>query len=104
MALSGAVTLLALPAIIKLAEKWLFKTAREPKSMACNCSFCIIISIASVILVAININQYGKFGLSKIMTLSVIIIAALALSCSMISRRVACKNFQAKNKKENNKK
>ncbi|MBN2588427.1 MAG: MMPL family transporter [Sedimentisphaerales bacterium] len=104
MGLSGAVTLLALPAIIKLAEKWLFKTAKEPKSMACNCSFCIIISIASVVLIALNIHQYGKFGLSKIIILSVVIIAALALSCSLISRRVACKNFQAKSKKENNKK
>ncbi len=104
MGLSGAVTLFALPAIIKLAEKWLFKTAKEPKSMACNCSFCIIISIASVVLVALNIYQYGKFGLSKIIVLSVVIITAMALSCSMISRRVACKNFQAKNKKENDKK
>lgn len=104
MGLSGAVTLLALPAILKLAEKWLFKPAKEPKSIACNCSFCIIIAIASVILVAININQYGKFGLSKIITLSVVIIFAMALSCSMISRRIACKNFQAKSKKENNKK
>ena len=103
MALSGAVTLLALPSIVKLTEKWLFKPTTEPKSMACNCSFCIIISIASVILVAINIHQYGKFGLSKIIVLSVIIIAAMALSCSMISRRIACKNFKAKNK-ENEKK
>ena len=96
MALSGAVTLLALPAIIKVLEKVIFKPAREPKSMTCNCSFCIIISIASIILVALNIHQYGKFGLSKIITLSVVIITAMALSCSMISRRIACKNFNIK--------
>jgi uncharacterized protein len=98
MGLSGAVTLFILPSIIKLAEHLLFRPVREPKSVTCNCAFCTIISIASVALVAINVHQYGKFGLSKIVILSVIIITAMALSCLMISRRVACKNFQAKNK------
>ncbi len=102
MALSGAVTLLAMPSIIKLAEKSLFKPAREPKSVTCNCGFCIIISIASVALIAINVHQYGTLGLSKIVALSVIIITAMSLSCGVISRRTACKNFQAQ-KKENNK-
>jgi predicted RND superfamily exporter protein len=91
MGLSGAVTLLALPAIVKLAEKWLFKPIRQPKSVTCNCAFCIIISIASVALIAVNIHQYGKLGLSKIVALSVIIITAMALSCGIISRRRACK-------------
>ena len=88
---------------IPAGEKVIFKPAREPKSVTCNCAFCIIISIASVILVALNIHQYGKFGLSKVIVLSVVIMTAMALSCSMISRRIACKNIQAKNKKENEK-
>jgi predicted RND superfamily exporter protein len=98
MALSGAVTLLALPAIIKLAEKLLFKPIREPKSVSCNCAFCIIISIASVALIALNIHQYGRFGLSKLIILSVIIITAMALSCGIISRRRACKMVKAQEK------
>jgi predicted RND superfamily exporter protein len=98
MALSGAVTLLALPAIIKLAEKLLFKPMREPKSVTCNCAFCIIISIASVALVAVNVHQYGKFGLSKLIILSVIITTAMALACGTISRRRACKMAQAQEK------
>lgn len=91
MALSGAVTLLALPAIVKLLEKWLFKPIRQPKSVTCNCAFCLIISIASVALIAINVHQYGKLGLSKIVALSVVVITAMGLSCGIISRRRACK-------------
>ena len=98
MALSGAVTLLALPSIIKLAEKLLFKPIHEPKSVSCNCAFCIIISIASVALIALNIHQYGKFGLSKLIILSVIIITAMALACGIISRRRACKMAQVQDK------
>ncbi len=98
MALSGAVTLLALPSIIKLAEKLLFKPIREPKSVTCNCAFCIIISIASVALVVVNVHQYGKFGLSKLIILSVIIVTAMALACGTISRRRACKIAQAQGK------
>ncbi|MBN1974144.1 MAG: MMPL family transporter [Sedimentisphaerales bacterium] len=100
MGLSGAVTLFALPAIIKLMENALFKPIKQPTSATCNCSFCIIISIASVALVALNIYQYGKFGSSKIIVLSVIIITVMALSCSIISRRRACKNIQAQKKED----
>ncbi len=98
MALSGAVTLLALPAIIKLAEKWLFKPIRQPKSVTCNCAFCIIISVTSVALVAVNVHQFGKLGLSKLIILSIIITTAMALSCGAISRRRACKMAQAQDK------
>ena len=95
MALSGAVTLMALPSIVKIAEKYLFKPAREPKSVTCNCGFCIIISAASIALIAINIHQYGTLGMSKIVPLSVVVITAMSLSCGVISRRRACKRFQA---------
>ena len=103
MALSGTVTLLALPAIIKIAEKLLFKPISEPKSVSCSCAFCIIISIASIILIALNVHQYGKLGMSKIVFLSVVVITAMALLCSLISRRRACKMAEAReneNKKE----
>ncbi len=101
MALSGAVTLLVLPAIVKLAEKQLFKPVSEPKSMTCNCGFCIIISIASVALIAINVHQYGKLGLSKLVILSVVVTTAMALSCGIISRRRACKMVKDQELKKN---
>ncbi len=101
MALSGAVTLLALPSIVKLTEKWLFKPIRQPKSVSCNCAFCIIITIASVALIAVNVHQYGKLGLSKLIILSIIIVTAMALACGTISRRQACKMAQAKENEQN---
>ncbi|MBN2183379.1 MAG: MMPL family transporter [Sedimentisphaerales bacterium] len=102
MALSGAVTLLALPAIIKIAEKHLFKPLKEPKSATCNCAFCITISIASVILIALNVHQYGKMGMSKLVFLSVIITTAMALACGTISRRRACKMAKVRDESKNN--
>jgi predicted RND superfamily exporter protein len=91
MALSGAVTLLALPAIIKLLEKVLFKRAGEPKSVTCNCVFCLIISIAIVVLLTVNLHQYWKLSWSKLAVLSIIVIPLMALICGIMSRRQTCK-------------
>ena len=91
MALSGAITLLALPSIIKLAEKVLFKFRALPKSVGCNCGFCLIISVATVVLVAVNLHQYWKLGPSRLAWISVIVIPAMALTCGIMSRRQACK-------------
>ncbi len=98
MALSGAVTLLALPAILKLLEKALFKRAGEPKSVTCNCVFCLIISIAIVVLLAANLHQYWKLSWSKLAVLSIIAIPVMALICGIMSRRQACKTATTKEK------
>ena len=98
MALSGAVTLLALPAILKLLEKVLFKRAVEPKSVTCNCGFCLIISIATAVLVAMNLHQYWKRAPSRLAVLSIIVIPVMALICGIMSRRQACKMAASKEK------
>ena len=98
MALSGAVTLLALPTIVKFAETRLFKPVSEPKSVSCNCALCTIISVASVALIALNIHQYGKIGVSKLIILSVAAITAMAIACGTVSRRQACKLVQSQEK------
>jgi hypothetical protein len=99
MALSGAVTLIALPAIVRLLEKSLFKFAAEPESASCNCALCLILSVAVVLLLAINIHQYTVVGWSKLALLSIIAIPVMALICGIISRRQACKT-QDKQKDE----
>jgi predicted RND superfamily exporter protein len=91
MALSGAVTLLALPTILKLAEKALFKGGAEPVRASCNCGFCMIISVAGAVLVAMNLHQYWKLGWSKLAWISIIVIPVIALICGIMSRRQACK-------------
>jgi uncharacterized membrane protein YdfJ with MMPL/SSD domain len=99
MALSGAVTLLALPAIIKLAEKVLFKGVEEPKSLTCNCAFCLILSVAIVVLIAINLHQYWARGWGKLAVMSLIAIPIMAIICGIMSRRQACKTAAAKEMK-----
>jgi predicted RND superfamily exporter protein len=99
MALSGAVTLLALPAIIRIAEKALFKRISEPRSATCNCGFCLIISVAIVVLVAMNLHQYWELGWSKLAVLSIIAIPVMALICGIMSRRQRCKTAAAEEKK-----
>jgi len=91
MALSGVVTLMGLPAILRVAQKRIFKPAQEPVSVGCNCAFCVIISVAAAVLVALNLHQYWKLGWSKLAYISIIAIAVMALSCGIMSRREACK-------------
>ncbi|MBN1818036.1 MAG: MMPL family transporter, partial [Sedimentisphaerales bacterium] len=91
MALSGTVTLLALPALLRLGEKWLFKPAKVPISMGCNCGFCLVISMASVILIALNLHQYWHLGATKLLLVSAVVIPFMAIVCGQLSRRRACR-------------
>jgi predicted RND superfamily exporter protein len=96
MALSGAVTLLVLPAVLTLAEKRMFKPARAPVSLGCNCGFCLIISAAAVILIALNLHQNFRLGLSKLALISIVAIPIMMLTCGIMSRRHACKTIEKK--------
>jgi predicted RND superfamily exporter protein len=91
MALSGIVTLLILPAILTVLEQRLFKTTKAPKSVSCNCAFCIIISVAAVVLVALNLQQYWHLGWTKLALVSIIAVPLMALTCGIMSRRQACR-------------
>ncbi len=99
MALSGAITLMVLPAIIRLAEKKLFRPGAEPASPACNCGFCLVISAATTILIAVNLHQYWKLGWGGLAWISIIAISLMALICGIMSRREVCKRIQ-KNESE----
>jgi hypothetical protein len=96
MALSGAVTLLALPTVLKLAEKALFQARKAPVSARCNCGFCMIISLAAAVLVALNLHEYWKLGWSKLALISIIVIPVMVLACGIMSRRQACKAAASK--------
>jgi len=92
MALSGAVTLMILPAILTVAEKRLFKPATVPQSAKCNCAFCFVISLASVVLVLLNVYQFGKMGFNSFMWISIVAVPVLAVACGALSRRQACRS------------
>ncbi len=91
MGLSGAVTLLVLPAVLKLAERSLFKPSRAPLTLGCNCVLCLAVSAAAVLLVSINLHQYWKLGWNKLGLIVIIAIPVTGLLCGILSRRRACK-------------
>lgn len=99
-ALSGAVTLMVLPAVITIAEKKMFKPRVAPQSPSCNCVFCLIISAATVGLVALNLHQYWKLGWSRLALISIIAIPVMAAICGIMSRRQACKVIAQQQKDE----
>ena len=91
MAVSGLITLLALPALLKSGEGRFFRIlSGNVQSVGCQCGFCVIISIASVLLVVLNIHQYALVGWTTLAWVSVVAIPVMALVCSLLSRRKAC--------------
>jgi uncharacterized membrane protein YdfJ with MMPL/SSD domain len=98
-AVSGIVTLLILPAIIRVLEKRLFKVMVEPMRPSCSCAFCVTISAAAVLLVALNVHQFALVGWSTLVWSSAIAIPVMALICGILSRRQACKEHQKSNGK-----
>jgi predicted RND superfamily exporter protein len=99
MALSGAVTLLVLPAILTVAEKRLFKPATAPQSLKCNCAFCFVISLAGVVLVLLNVHQFGKMSFNSFIWVSIIAVPVLAVICGALSRRQACRAAEVQQEK-----
>jgi uncharacterized protein len=91
MALSGAVTLLVLPAILRVAEGQMFKPAAALRSSTCDCAYCAVLSSAAVILVTLNVQQYWGFRWSALLVVSLIAVPALTLTCRLLSRRQACR-------------
>lgn len=99
LAVSGIVTLLILPAIVRVLEKRLFAMTAEPVRPSCNCVFCGVISTSAVILVALNLHQFAIVGWSTLVWSSVVAIPVMALICGMMSRRKACKTPDTGEKK-----
>jgi len=89
---SGIATLLLLPALIRLMEKWLFRQSEKVLAPSCNCSLCLVTSVTAVVLLALNL--YSKFGWGTITWISVVTIPALAFACGRLSRRAKCRLLQ----------
>lgn len=100
MAVSGLVTLLALPAVLAAAEKWFFRKSKKVESIGCNCGFCLIIAVAVTVLIALNLHQYWQIGTTKLTWISLGLIPVLILICSLLSRRQACKMLTEKKESE----
>jgi len=104
MALSGIVTLLVLPAILTMAEKRMFKPRKAPQSVGCNCGFCLIISVAAVVLITLNLHQYWDLGWGALGVVGIVVIPLSALLCGVMSRRQACRMAATRESKTDEKK
>ncbi len=87
---AGVTTLIILPALITLLEKYLF-----PKTKACclfcNGTTCIVSAVSAVAVVAVNVHQFLNAGWTNISKYSIIAIAVLLAICFFVSRRKKCK-------------
>jgi predicted RND superfamily exporter protein len=94
MGLSGAVTMFALPALMKLLEKQLFRGLTNPMSVTCNCWLCIAAAISAVVVVDLNVQLFWSLNTNKMVWVSTAIVPILVLICGIASRRSACKRTE----------
>ncbi|MCX8043880.1 MAG: MMPL family transporter [Desulfobacterota bacterium] len=90
MALSGLVTMLVLPALIKLLEKRLFAPLTKPLSAACNCGLCITASVTGVIVIILNIELFIHLKTNTLLWISAAVVPVIFLVCGIMSRRNVC--------------
>lgn len=83
---AGAATLIILPAMMTLLERWLFPET-ESRAFVCKCATCIVTSIATVALVAINVHRFLKVGWTSLTWISLGVIALLVIVCTVVGRR-----------------
>ena len=99
LVVSGIGTLLILPALMRVLEKWLFRVS-EPQTMTCNCVMCIVVSLSTVMLIAISIHQYALVHWTVLTWLAVVLIPVMVLICGVMSRRKACRVTEGKKNSE----
>ena len=87
---SGAATLVLLPALMKVLEKPLFK-GRPVAGACCNGIACIVSSVTLVVLIALTLVSFTNVSWSALTWFAVIAIPVMALGCGILSRREKCK-------------
>ena len=87
---SGAATLLLLPALMTVLEKRLF-AARKPMGAGCNCATCGVGALTLVVLVAMTLNRSLGIGWAALTWIGLAAVVAAALTCGLMSRREKCR-------------
>ncbi len=87
---SGASTLLLLPALMRLLEPLLFPKTRRC-CVTCQCGTCIVSAVLAVALVAVNVHQFLELGWTRLTIVSLAVIPVLAAVCTAMSRRERCR-------------
>jgi hypothetical protein len=87
---AGAATLLILPALITILEPYVFPKTK-PYCVTCDHITCTVSAVALVALVAVNIHQFLALSWNPLAWWSLGIMAVLAATCFLTSRRPKCK-------------
>ena len=86
---SGATTLLILPALIRHLEPLLFPKTRRV-SLFCNRGTCAVSAVAALALVIVNVQQFLRLGWTHWTWISLAALPVLFLVCGVMSRRTSC--------------
>ena len=89
LVVAGFTTLLILPALIRLLERYLFPD-EQICCFTCNCITCIVSAVAGVALVIVSIYQYVHIGWSTLSWGSLATVLVLAGLCRWSSSREKC--------------
>jgi uncharacterized membrane protein YdfJ with MMPL/SSD domain len=90
LAVSGIATLLLLPALIRLLERFLFPESKAC-CFTCHCVTCTTTGVAMVLLVLVNVKQFLEVGWTTMTWISLVAIPVMALICNTLSRRERCR-------------
>jgi predicted RND superfamily exporter protein len=87
---AGVASLLILPALMTVLERWLFP-ATAARALTCRCGTCVMTVVAAVGLVAINAHQFFQVGWTHLSWVSLGALLVLTAICFISSRRAACR-------------
>ena len=94
---AGAASLLILPSMIALLQRFLFPQTRVC-CMTCNCVTCTVSAVTLVLLVAINVKQLFDVGWTLLTWLSLLAVVVLGGVCGLMARREKCRTQRSDEK------
>jgi len=95
LVLAGVVSLLILPALVRVLERFLFPESRLC-CVTCHCVTCVVSAAALVAVVALNVQLFLAVGWTRVTYVSLPAVVVLAGVCGVMSRREKCRLDAAK--------
>ncbi|MFC1736258.1 RND family transporter [Candidatus Hydrogenedentota bacterium] len=90
---AGVASLLILPSMITLLERFLFPRTKFC-CFTCQCATCIASGVMLVALVALNVHQFLEVGWTALTWFSIAGVMVLAGACHLMARRDKCNRAQ----------
>jgi len=87
---AGLASLLILPALMTVLERFLFPRTRKC-CLLCHCVTCAMSGAAIVAVVALNVYRFLNVGWTRMTTISLFIVVLLALCCWLIGKTRQCR-------------